>query len=209
MARSAMTRSSSTRMARSLMTWARPAYRATTRRFDSPAAEGRSRGCLATAIFSWATVTARTSAMPASSNSVSDGKYIKEWAAMACTWPMPDIPHCLAMDSKGRLFLGDRGNTRMDIFTQDGQFTLPPGASSGRPSGCTIDSKDNLLVCVRFRVPSRPSPRLGARKMSGSAASADGLVTALLHPGRQGCGSGENGHLQWRRRLCRQERRDL
>jgi len=30
-----------------------------------------------------------------------------------------DIPHALAMDTRGRLFLADRGNNRIQIFDQE------------------------------------------------------------------------------------------
>ena len=56
-----------------------------------------------------------------------------------------DQPHALAMDSKGRLFVGDRGNNRIQIFDQDGKFMLEWSQFS-RPSGIAIDSKDNIYV---------------------------------------------------------------
>jgi DNA-binding beta-propeller fold protein YncE len=33
-----------------------------------------------------------------------------------------DVPHCLAFDSQGRLFVGDRNNNRIQIFDQDGNY---------------------------------------------------------------------------------------
>jgi sugar lactone lactonase YvrE len=52
-------------------------------------------------------------------------------------------PHALAMDSKGRLFVGDRSNNRVQIFDQDGNF-LDVWYQFGRPSGIYIDSNDVL-----------------------------------------------------------------
>ena len=56
----------------------------------------------------------------------------------------------LAMDSKGRLFVGDRGNNRIQMFDQDGKF-LAIWTQFSRPSGIYIDQHDILYV-TRFRV---------------------------------------------------------
>jgi len=49
------------------------------------------------------------------------------------------------MDSKGRLFVGDRWNNRLSIFDQDGRF-LAAWTQFGRPSGVFIDRNDVLYV---------------------------------------------------------------
>ncbi len=56
-----------------------------------------------------------------------------------------DQPHALAMDSRGRLFVGDRSNNRIQIFDQNGRF-LEMWYQFSRPSGLFIDSQDNLYV---------------------------------------------------------------
>ena len=56
-----------------------------------------------------------------------------------------DQPHALAMDSKGRLFVGDRSNNRIQIFDQSGKL-LDTWHQFGRPSGLYIDKDDNLYV---------------------------------------------------------------
>jgi streptogramin lyase len=56
-----------------------------------------------------------------------------------------NVPHALAMDSQGRLFVGDRGNNRLQIFDQDGKF-LEEWKQFGRPSGVFIDKNDVLYV---------------------------------------------------------------
>lgn len=52
-------------------------------------------------------------------------------------------PHALAMDSQGRLFVGDRGNQRIQIFDQDGSH-LDTWTQFGSPSGLYIDTDDVL-----------------------------------------------------------------
>ena len=51
----------------------------------------------------------------------------------------------LAMDSKGRLFVGDRANNRIQIFDQDGKL-LDVWTQFGRPSGIYIDRNDVIYV---------------------------------------------------------------
>jgi hypothetical protein len=55
------------------------------------------------------------------------------------------VPHCLALDSRGTLFVGDRGNNRVQIFDQDGKF-LDQWKQFGRPSGIFIDRNDVIYV---------------------------------------------------------------
>jgi DNA-binding beta-propeller fold protein YncE len=54
-------------------------------------------------------------------------------------------PHSLAMDSQGRVFVADRSNNRIVIFTQDGD-SIAQWRQFGRPSGLYIDDNDVLYV---------------------------------------------------------------
>ena len=54
-------------------------------------------------------------------------------------------PHDLKMDSQGRLFVADRGNNRIQIFSQEGQL-LDIWTQYGRPSGIWIDRNDRIYV---------------------------------------------------------------
>ena len=54
-----------------------------------------------------------------------------------------DQPHALAFDSKGRLFVGDRNNNRVQIFDQKGTL-IDVWYQFSRPSGIFIDKHDML-----------------------------------------------------------------
>lgn len=54
-------------------------------------------------------------------------------------------PHDLKLDSQGRLFVADRGNNRIQIFSPDGEL-LDIWTQFGRPSGLWIDAEDRLYV---------------------------------------------------------------
>ncbi len=75
-----------------------------------------------------------------------DGTLIASWGGKKGNGPDDfDQPHALAMDSKGRLFVGDRGNNRIKIFDQDGKL-LDTWYQFSRPSGIFIDKDDNIYV---------------------------------------------------------------
>ena len=52
-------------------------------------------------------------------------------------------PHGMAFDSRGRLFVADRANNRIQIFDQDGDY-LDEWTQFGRLSGIYIDKDDTL-----------------------------------------------------------------
>lgn len=74
-----------------------------------------------------------------------NGKYIKEWGKKGTGPGEFDTPHCLAFDSKGRLYVGDRNNNRIQIFDQDGKY-IDEMTQYSRPSGIFIDKHDNIFV---------------------------------------------------------------
>jgi hypothetical protein len=51
-----------------------------------------------------------------------EGKFIKAWGKMGAAPGDFSTPHAIAIDSRGRLFVADRGNLRLQIFDQDGKF---------------------------------------------------------------------------------------
>lgn len=75
----------------------------------------------------------------------SAGEYQMEWGGKGTGPGQFDVPHDLAMDSRGRLFVADRGNNRIQIFDQDGNW-LDTWTQFGRPSGLYIDAMDTLYV---------------------------------------------------------------
>jgi streptogramin lyase len=74
-----------------------------------------------------------------------DGKLLKTWGTKGSGDGQLDGPHALAMDSRGRLFVGDRSNNRIVIFDQDGK-QLDVWRQFSRPSGIYIDKRDVIYV---------------------------------------------------------------
>jgi DNA-binding beta-propeller fold protein YncE len=73
-----------------------------------------------------------------------NGKFIKTWGRKGMGPGEFDVVHTLALDSRGRLFVGDRQNNRIQIFDQDGNF-IAQWFQFGRPSGIYIDKGTDTL----------------------------------------------------------------
>ena len=74
-----------------------------------------------------------------------DGKYIKEWGKTGYAPSEFRAIHAIAMDSRGRIFVGDRANNRIQLFDQEGKF-LTQWTQFGRPSGIAFDANDRIFV---------------------------------------------------------------
>lgn len=112
-----------------------------------------------------------------------DGHFLMQWGGHGSGPGQLEAPHALAMDSRGRLFVGDRGNNRVQVFDQQGRF-LASWDQFSRPSGVFIDAHDVLYVSdsESRNVPGyghHPGWRRGIR--IGSAR--DGTVSAFIPDG--------------------------
>ena len=67
----------------------------------------------------------------------SHGKFIKQWGKAGSGPSEFSNPHALALDGQGRLYVADRVNNRIQIFTQDGKL-ITEWKQFGRPSGFYI-----------------------------------------------------------------------
>jgi DNA-binding beta-propeller fold protein YncE len=105
-----------------------------------------------------------------------DGKFIKAWGKQGTGPGEFDTLHRLAMDSKGRLFVADRGNNRIQIFDGDGKF-IAQWHQFGRPSGIFI-SKDDTLYSVDSQSDDKTNPGVKRGIRIGSAK--DGTVKAFI-----------------------------
>ena len=74
-----------------------------------------------------------------------DGKFIMTWGKHGSAVGEFDVPHSLAVDSAGRLYVADRSNSRIQIFDQQGKF-IAEWKQFGRPSSVYIDKSDNIYV---------------------------------------------------------------
>jgi len=73
------------------------------------------------------------------------GKYLREFGKKGSGPGEFEQPHGLAFDSKGRLFVADRSNNRIQIVDKSGKF-LEEWKQFSRPSGIFIDKKGMIYV---------------------------------------------------------------
>ena len=74
-----------------------------------------------------------------------EGTFLQAWGTKGSGPGQFDLPHTIAIDSQGRVFVGDRSNARIQIFDQDGTF-LDQWDQFGRVSGIMITSDDTIYV---------------------------------------------------------------
>jgi len=74
-----------------------------------------------------------------------EGKFIKSWGKPGKGPGELNVPHGIAFDSQGRLFVADRGNNRLQIFDQDGKV-IAEWKQFSRVSGIYIDKNDVLYA---------------------------------------------------------------
>jgi sugar lactone lactonase YvrE len=137
-----------------------------------------------------------------------NGNFIEEWGRPGsgpCGANEFSSLHALEIDSRGRLYVGDRDNNRIQIFDQDGSY-IDCWYQFSRPSGIHIDADDNIYVAdsessdapnaagpphgawlrgirvgsardgtVRYLIPD-PDPRGGTSAAEGVAADRDGII---------------------------------
>jgi sugar lactone lactonase YvrE len=133
-----------------------------------------------------------------------DGTFVKEWGRKGSAPGEISEPHTIAMDSQGRLFVGDRENNRIQIFSQDGEV-LGEWRQFGRPSGIFITPDDTIYVAD-----SESGPDSGAHELSGIrkgiriGSARDGTVRAFIedmestspdHSGAEGVGVDRDGNV--------------
>jgi sugar lactone lactonase YvrE len=74
-----------------------------------------------------------------------DGKFLKAWGHTGYGPGEFRTLHAIAIDMRGRVFVGDRSNNRIQIFDQDGKH-LSTWTQFGKPSGIFFDERDRIYV---------------------------------------------------------------
>jgi len=108
-----------------------------------------------------------------------DGKFMKSFGTRGAGPGEFNTPHNLAMDSQGRLFVGDRVNNRIQIFDQDGKF-LQEWKQFGRPSGIFIDRNDTLYSADHQSGDDGGKVNPGFKKGIRIGSVKDGKVTSYI-----------------------------
>jgi sugar lactone lactonase YvrE len=74
-----------------------------------------------------------------------DGTFLGSFGGPGAAPGQFNVPHAMAFDSQGRLFVADRGNSRIQIFGPDYRF-VAEWRQFGRPNDVFIDRDDTMYV---------------------------------------------------------------
>ncbi|MBN1344713.1 MAG: hypothetical protein JXQ73_18620 [Phycisphaerae bacterium] len=74
------------------------------------------------------------------------GRFVNTWGTLGVKTGQLSQPHAIAIDSKGRLYVGERNNCRIQIFDQSGK-SLGQWRNLCNPWGIWITPKDEVYVC--------------------------------------------------------------
>ena len=129
-----------------------------------------------------------------------DGRFIKAFGKSGHGPGEFDVPHALALDSRGRLFVADRNNNRIQNFDQEGRF-LDEWTQFGRPSGIAI-TKDDIIYVADSESwgPDEPGWKKGIRVGSAKDGSVKYFIediesTTQDHSGAEGVGVDRVGNV--------------
>jgi len=106
-----------------------------------------------------------------------DGKFIKDIAQQGTKPGQVWVPHSIALDSQGRLFVADRSNNRIQILDQDGNF-IDLWKQFSRPSGIFIDKKTDTIYVADSESDPQRNPEWPRGIRIGSAKT--GVVTFFI-----------------------------
>ena len=77
----------------------------------------------------------------------SNGKFVTAWGTKGTEDGEFDTPHGIAVDGSGRVYIADRGNSRVQVFDGDGKFLSEWKSDEiGRPWGVDITADGNVVV---------------------------------------------------------------
>ena len=107
-----------------------------------------------------------------------DGTYLKEWGRIGVRHGEFRTPHALAFDSRGRLWVADRGNHRIEIFDTEGNY-LESRYLYGRISGLFITADDTVYA---IDSESSPTSHIGWRDGIRIGSVDEDRITAFVPP---------------------------
>jgi DNA-binding beta-propeller fold protein YncE len=108
----------------------------------------------------------------------SDGTFLMSWGRPGEGPGELRVPHGIAFDAEGRLYVADRANLRIQIFDQNGNY-LDEYRQFGRPSDVFID-ENGLLYSVDSESGARLNP--GWRKGVRIGRASDGEALYFIPP---------------------------
>jgi DNA-binding beta-propeller fold protein YncE len=93
------------------------------------------------------------------------GKFVKAWGQMGTGPSDFSLPHAIAIDRQGRLYVADRNNIRIQVYDQSGKL-LDSWANVIAPWGLWMTASDELWACGSTPMPWREDPKYPGAPLS-------------------------------------------
>jgi len=76
-----------------------------------------------------------------------DGRFLLQWGTKGSKPGQFDLPHGIALDAAGRVYVADRSNARVQVFEAEGRFVSEwKNAALGRPYDVAIGSEGTAFI---------------------------------------------------------------
>lgn len=85
------------------------------------------------------------------------GKFVRSWGSLGTEARQFSIPHAIALDSKGRLYVADRNNVRVQVYSQSGEL-IDSWRDILVPWGFWVTASDEIWICGSSPMPWRTDP---------------------------------------------------
>lgn len=92
-----------------------------------------------------------------------DGRFLFQWGNKGVGPGQFDLPHAIALDESGRVYVADRSNARVQVFETDGRFVAEwKGDTLGRPYSVAAAADGSIFTVDGGDQPPTPPDRSGA-----------------------------------------------
>jgi hypothetical protein len=130
-----------------------------------------------------------------------DGRFVKDWGTLGAKPGQFSIPHSIAVDSRGRLYVADRNNARVQVFDQTGKL-LDVWSNLVVPWGLYVTPRDEVWVCgstpdVWETAPKGNTPGVPPKDQMFMRFTPDGKLTQIWGVPKGEDGKEKPGELNW------------
>jgi peptidylamidoglycolate lyase len=114
-----------------------------------------------------------------------DGKFIKEWGTKGDKPGQFDLPHSIAIDSGGHVYVADRNNARVQVFDTEGRFQAEwKSKRLGRPWGVAVGPDGFIYVVDGGNATREPTERNRAFRLNRNGQFLDEWGSFGREPGQ-------------------------
>jgi len=89
-----------------------------------------------------------------------DGRFLTQWGTKGTGPGQFDLPHGIAVDARGRVYVADRNNARVQVFDEGGRFLAEwKGPAFGRPFDVAVAADGGVFIVDGGDIPKEPPDR--------------------------------------------------